>query len=316
MRTGREDPTLAATVTRRVPLRYADGADPALDRPAHVRAASGVVAYGRELAIVQDDALFLAFADPATGLCRGVPLPADDGVRLFDSGRGNKMRKPDLEAVLRLGELIVGLGSGSAPGRDRLLLARGDFTRWFDGGALYAALAAERAFAGSELNVEGAAVVGDAIRLFNRGNGRQVGEILPGDATCDLDAAEFLAWLDGGPVPEIRDVVRWDLGAIDGVRLTFTDGTAGPDGVAFLAACEASPNAVDDGAVVGAAVGRLPDGGWCRITEDGAPLLDKVEGIALDPADPGRAWVVVDRDDPDMPAALLELRLGGFWSAE
>ncbi len=310
---GREDPALTATVTRRVPLWYADGADPAFDRPPHVRAASGVVGYGRELAVVQDDALFLAFADPATGLCRGVPLPCEDGVRLFDAGRRNKMRKPDLEAVIRLDDLLVGFGSGSAAGRDRLILARGDFTRWFDGSELYAALAANQAFAGSELNVEGVAVVGDAIRLFNRGNGRQIGEIMPGDATCDVDLGAFLGWLDGGPVPAIRDIVRWDLGFMDGVRLTFTDATAtGEGGVLFLAAAEASPNAVDDGVVVGAAVGRLGDGGWCRITEDGAPLLDKVEGIALDPADPGRAWVVVDRDDPDLPAALLELRLGGF----
>ncbi len=37
--------------------------------------------------------------------------------------------------------------------------------------SLYAMLRAERRFSGSEMNMEGAALVGNVVRLFNRGNG-------------------------------------------------------------------------------------------------------------------------------------------------
>jgi hypothetical protein len=36
------DPALEARVLSRTPLRYAEGADPDLDRPAHVRAGSSL----------------------------------------------------------------------------------------------------------------------------------------------------------------------------------------------------------------------------------------------------------------------------------
>ncbi|HEY1098109.1 MAG TPA: hypothetical protein VGF99_04245, partial [Myxococcota bacterium] len=103
------------------------------------------------------------------------------------------------------------------------------------------------------------------------------------------------------------DVTGVDLGRIAGTRLTFTDATRHADGrVFFLAAAEASPNAIDDGVVVGTAVGRI-DGAALQVLplldERGAPLLDKVEGIAF--AADGRCFVVVDKDDPDVPADLL-----------
>ena len=47
----RPDPSLAARVVRSVPLLYAAGADPSLDRPAHVRAASGMARVGDRVAV-------------------------------------------------------------------------------------------------------------------------------------------------------------------------------------------------------------------------------------------------------------------------
>ena len=51
-----EDASAVARVVRRIALHYAGGADPALDRPAHVRAASGLCWIGPVLAVVSDDA--------------------------------------------------------------------------------------------------------------------------------------------------------------------------------------------------------------------------------------------------------------------
>ena len=47
--------------------------------------------------------------------------------------------------------------------------------------------------------------------------------------------------------------------------------------------------------------------------EAGNPLTDKAEGLAFDSDNPRRAWLVVDRDDPAVPAELLELRLHDGW---
>jgi hypothetical protein len=91
----RLEPSLGARVVKRTPLLYDRGADPALDRPAHVRAGSALVRLDTHtLAVVQDDASFLAVLDgvghaTATLHVRDMPLPAPDGVRLFDDGRGN-----------------------------------------------------------------------------------------------------------------------------------------------------------------------------------------------------------------------------------
>ena len=47
------DPMLSARAVRRVAMRYAGGADPATDRPAHVRAASGIAWVGAKVAVIQ-----------------------------------------------------------------------------------------------------------------------------------------------------------------------------------------------------------------------------------------------------------------------
>ena len=81
----RADPALRARIVRRLPMRYAAGADPAQDRPAHVRAGSALARVGGRLAVVQDDANFVALVDPETGLARPVALPRGAaGLRQFD----------------------------------------------------------------------------------------------------------------------------------------------------------------------------------------------------------------------------------------
>jgi hypothetical protein len=117
-------------------------------------------------------------------------------------------------------------------------------------------------------------------------------------------------------VPVTRPL-RYDLGEVEGVGLAVTDAVALPDGRLLLsAAAEDTPNTVDDGPVVAAAL-VLVDGATVL---DAAPLpapegrVLKVEGLALDGARNGqvRLLAVVDEDDPDQPSVHLELsvRLG------
>lgn len=332
-RVERGSPRLDAHVTKRTPLFYERGADEASDRPAHVRAGSALVRLGATtLAVIQDDACFVAILEGVGGdrplMVHDVTLPSLGGARQFDDTRGNKKLKLDLEACIALDSgNLVAFGSGSSPARERVVLIE-------DAGkpnaritvvharALYEALHADANFAGSELNVEGAAAAGDDVVFFQRGNGAARGDLLPVDATARIDRAALLAYLadpEHLPCPPLRDVVAWGLGAIEGTRLTFTDAASWHDRIAFLACAEASPDATRDGPVSGVAIGRLDDRSreatigtiW---NENGAPLVDKAEGLAFDATDQRRAFLVVDRDDPACPAALLELRLGEGWT--
>ncbi len=327
---GREDPSLRPRVVARRPLLYAHGGDPALDRTAHVRAASGLVwarLGGHErLVVAQDDASHLAVLDPFAEPPHVTALALDHvvhGRRVFETRLGNKLHKLDLEACTTLDvggiEHVLVVGSGSLPIRERLVLVgpHGE-CRITDASALYAALRAQPRFAGSELNIEGAVRLGERVLLLQRGNGAASGNLEPVDATCWLDAAALAAYLAGGAVPALEEITTYELGAIDGVRLTFTDATRAGARVVFLAGAEDSPDAIEDGDVAGVALGVLPeqvgaDARWGLLRQlDGSPYRGKAEGIAPHRrgVDDGRFWAVVDRDDPDHPAELLLIELG------
>ena len=135
-------------------------------------------------------------ADPATGLCRAVTLPpGEGGLRQFDDVRGNKRFKLDLEACAavpdgRGGETLVAFGSGSTPRRERVLLVAGvaegePRVELRDAAGFYARLREAAEFAGSELNVEGAAWRDERMVLLNRGNGAPSADRHAVDAVCE-----------------------------------------------------------------------------------------------------------------------------------
>lgn len=323
--------TLVARVTRCIPMTYAAGADPSADRPAHVRAASGLAWFGDRLAVVQDDANFIALVDPATGLADAVPLPPGaGGMRQFDDARGNKADKLDLEAVVCVHKgdapMLLALGSGSTHHRERVALLDPDGTvAVLQLPRFYSALRAAHDFAGSELNIEGAVDLEHSLRLFARGNGAVRGDLLPVNATCDIEwpaMREQLKHPADAPAPMPLHVVQYDLGDIAGVKLGFTDAALlsadGPHArrILYSAAAESSPDTVRDGEVMGSAIGVIEDdadGTRARWTEllgqDGERLTATVEGIAVTRGAPDEAWIVIDRDDHSRPSELCEVRL-------
>lgn len=322
------DPTLAARVVRRTPLRYRDGPHAGLDRPGHVRAGSGLAHVGGRLVVVQDDANFLAVVDPDSGEADAVPLPAgEDGRRQFDDTRGNKHHKLDLEAVFVApnahGEsLVVAIGSGSTDRRERIVVASwrdaaAPVVTVCDASALYSALRADADFAPGELNVEGAVYVDGVVRLFARGNGAaSAGR----SATCEVDWNALRTYLmDGGTVPSPTRATGYLLGELDGLALGFTDGAMAADGqtVLFAAAAEDSPDATRDGRVAGSVIGALGTGGsarWALLHDaTGGATIAKVEGIVAVPNSPGRLYAVVDQDDPEVPSELCTVELDGSW---
>jgi hypothetical protein len=320
-------------------MRYASGADPAIDRPSHVRAASGIAWVGSKLAVIQDDASFIALVDPVTGLADAVALPTGpEGRRLFDDGRGNKADKLDHEAIVIVADgtevLVVALGSGSMPRRESIALISGldtlePITHVAAAPRFYGALRASTSFAGSELNVEGAVYRDGRLRLFGRGNGAVRGDSRPVNATCEIEWAALRAHIaqpDRSPPPTPVDIVRYELGVIGDSRLAFTDATPGWPSVGrtppvfYSAAAEASPDATRDGDVAGSVIGVIEEhdgeytARWAELSnEDGGRLSLKAEGIALARSGAGRLLVVVDADAHDRASELLEVQLDGSW---
>ena len=319
------DPSMAATVTKRVPLFYTEGSNPVIDRPAHVRAGSGLTWFGDRIAVIQDDALFIALIDPVTHRVEALPLPAGrGGVWLFDEQRANKHDKFDLEACTGVpspqGEMLLVFGSGSTEQRESIaMIQHSGAVELYHAHRLYCQLRAEKAFSGSELNLEGAVFIDGWIRLFNRGNGGHRGSQLPVNATCDIRWQALESYLrrpDIDAVPAISRVTRYDLGQLHGQRLSFTDAAATDAGILYLAAAEDSTDAVTDGRVSGSAIGIIAASGKVRWTElrnpDGTLSQIKAEGLCTEPGSEGRLYLVIDMDDPTLPSELCEVAIAGI----
>lgn len=294
-------------------LFYSSGSDESQDRPAFLRATSGLSwnKYG-QLVVVQDDVNFVGIIDlDVTSEAfeviqvKSLSLPKINGKRQFDTLRGNKRLKMDFETILRVPSLdiLIAFGSGSPSrsgnvlDRDKVMILKDhtrhlqDFTdpaciRLFGVTRLYDLFRNTKDFSGSQLNIEGAVLIRyedtQFIRFFQRGNGKSIGGIQAISSTCDVSLDEFLSYILAddsleahfdsqnlhrqgikyseakGALPHISNIVQFDLGALEGVPLTFTDATLSANGqVAYLAGGEDSPNAFDDGVVTGSVLGIM-----------------------------------------------------------
>lgn len=278
---------LRAIVTSRQNLMYAAGADASIDRPAHVRAASNIVRWSNDrtksdlFAIMQDDANFVALFDRSTGKVSSITLPAGfKEKRQFQEE--TKKYKLDIEAAFVVNDeaqdssTLYCCGSGSSSKRENILTIQSNNKtppQIINASKLYERFRNEPAFSGSELNIEGLLLVVlksilidfflgviylpqlNVVRFINRGNGAAKGDLQPVNATCDIHWPDLKLFLHTtttttttAPVPKIFNVVQYDLGSIDGVKLTFTDATVANDGaICFVASAEGSPDAVSDG---------------------------------------------------------------------
>jgi uncharacterized protein DUF6929 len=283
-----EDPSLAALVVASHPLPAVTGGSALLDVD------------GRLLAI-HDDAFRVSWIDRASFAVTPLVL-LGDGTALA------KPDKPDFESAVRTSDGAVHvLGSGSTA--KRCIVARielGNSVTLRQRPALYRAI--QKALASAERpNIEGAIVVGERLRVFNRAAGRTP------NASVDLAVAAL-----HGREPRVLAAQPFELGTLASVRLGFTDVTALPDGRnVFLATAEDAPDAIADGPVTGSVVGVLEPTAsagarWTRLLgTDGLPSPYKVEGVVID-RDVRGGWLLTDSDDPRVPAMLLRVELRGF----
>jgi len=276
-----------------------------------IASASALLRVGGYLLVLSDDERQIAIIEDETDE-PGTLIKVMDGA----TPRGKDERndnKPDFECMayfepfdrFRHGA-ILGLGSGSAPDRNRATLLAlsqdgrpdSDF-EIVDLGPLYERLRTEIV----DLNIEGSAVVGDAFRLMQRGNGPE-----GRNARVDLDAGSVRAALAGGdplPADSVRTVEFYELGLLKGIPLCFSDASPLGDGrMMFIASAE-----TDDG-YVGSSLGLMNPNGSIEFNEPVDHVL-KLEGLVADVLEDGRVrlLMVSDADDPDHPSPLMETYL-------
>ncbi len=303
---------------------------------AHVCAASGLVMIGRRCFVVADDELHLASFDAvASGPIEFLQLLPG---LLPDNAAARKAAKPDFEVLLHLEpqhwptlegrRALLAMGSGSTPttrnlgvllmfkdagAADAPLVDLFDAGVVIDLGPIFALLRQQL----GGLNIEGAVVVGDRLKLLQR-ESQATGSC----TVVEFELAPFLRWLLEQaskvalrvpvpvPVPTPVKVQRVDLGSAQGVALAPTDATSLGDGLWLASAvAEDTQSSYDDGPCVGSAVVLLNAENavlrsWALA---GSP---KVEGIQAHFERGG--WVltmVTDADDPGVASELLTLNL-------
>ncbi len=283
----------------------------AAGRPGYLSAASGLVRLGAHLYVVADDEHHLGVF-PVAAHTPGVLLRLFAG-DLPTQPRARKKAKPDLEALVQLPAFaryphgaLFALGSGSKAQRRTGVLLKldsqfeiEDAPRLIDLAPLQAALADEFA----DLNIEGAVIIDDSLRLLQRGNkGHRV------NAVIDIELSAVLAALTRGDTLNampLRCVQRYDLGECNGVPFGFTDAAPLAGGeMIFTAVAENTADSYLDGECVGAALGVLGrEGQLIRI--EALASAPKLEGIAAWSTPQGAQFLAVtDVDDETVPAQL------------
>ena len=293
-------------------------APPQPGRPAHLSAASGLVRVASMLYVVVDDELQLGV----------FPMQSDNPghlIRMIDgelpaSSAERKQLKPDFEALTRLDPFdryahgaLLALGSGGRKHRRRIVLLALDehgaiagSPRVIDAASMFERLSSEV----DDLNIEGAVVSGDRLMLIHRGNRSH-----PDNAVIGVSLGAVLKSIardDSLASCPILSVLRYDLGTVQGIPLSFTDGAALPDSeLVFSAVAEDTSDNYSDGPCVAAAIGVIGTDGKVQML-DYIDRACKVEGIHAEYGGAGvRLWLVTDADDANIPAKLLTGELIG-----
>jgi hypothetical protein len=291
-------------------LRDLDLSKPPEDgKPPFIASASGIARRGNFAYVVGDDLLQLGvfeLAGSGPGVARRV-FAGD----LPDAPAERNDKKPDLEGLTTLPPVegepnggLLGLGSGSNRDRDRgffwSLAADGSLSgepRTIELQPVYDAMREEL---GGDINIEGAAVVGDRLWLFHRANKGKapntVAEFELGDLSRTL-REDLVVEPD-----ELAAVRAYELGGLDGVRLCFSDATTLTN---ELVCFSASAEGEEDGDIHGSVVGTISADGSVRRLRTIDPRW-KVEGVHAT-IDTGVVdfLFVCDQDDPGTASPLL-----------
>lgn len=276
-----------------------------------VHAASGLIKLKSTFYLIADDQLSLtSFTLNSTDSIQFSKLLPG---KLPDDHAERKKLKPDWESLVCLqskngNDQVLILPSGSKPKRTVGILAniqddKLQSAKKIDFSVLYAKL--EENF--SDLNIEGAAVAGSVLKIFQRGNGKS-----RRNAIINLDLNGLIADIESFGVISANNILKtndYDLGLIDSVPLTFTDACFCNDQMFFTAVAEASNSTYEDGKYAGAVLGCIDNSG--KIIFQKKLLCDyKPEGLWVEFISGRYAiYVVTDADNSDIMSSFY---LGEF----
>ncbi len=255
-----------------------------------VSAASGLVLVDGRFHVVADDELSL-FSFSKSGPRKFEKQKLFPGTLPREKLK-RKALKPDLESLIYVSSLkeIICVPSGSKENRVwGAGVSNQGAVRKLDFSQLYRKLRMKF----RELNIEGAVLVGERVRLFQRGNGK-----------CAENATIDVEWKSGKMFSEefsLRKIREYDLGHVKGVPYTFTDAGVSGRSIWFLAVAEDTENPVLDGEILGSFLGRMNFDGKILSTHP-LNVKSKPEGLCISGS---YFYLVTDDDDRSVPARLF-----------
>ncbi len=252
-----------------------------------------LISAGSGLALHKDH--FYIMADDETGILslkvdfssKGKIHPVFPG-ELPQGHHARKKLKPDIESIVVNGNDLLLIPSGSKVNRSLgAVVSTLDFScREMSLKRVYHFL--EQEF--PELNIEGAVILKEQIRLFQRGNGK-----LLQNAIIDLNLPSFLK-------DEVNDVSfrKIQLGELNETPLSFTDATLFDNTIYFLAAAERTKSTYEDGEFAGAILGQMSLDGEIKKFFP-LDISSKPEGLCIQ----GREFFIVTDDDDRKKASRI-----------
>lgn len=216
--------------------------------------ASGVAFQKDKIYIIGDNAPYLFELDQQGNLLSKFQIHS---LQDYQNNEIAKHLKPDFEALELIDyqdkkELII-FGSGSkSPERDiftRIFIEKNLQLKTYDLTDFYSVLKELNFMKGYELNIEAAAMNADCLLLFNRGR----------NLIFKLNYSDFLQYLNTErKFPEI-EVIEVRLPEINQIISGFSGATIipGTQALLFTTTVENTPNAYDDGEVLGSFLGMV-----------------------------------------------------------
>jgi len=250
----------------------------------NIPGASGIGINEQHIMIIGDNSPYLYLLNHAAQPSDLIKIFATEK---FEDGVIIKSLKPDFEAM----ELIRGdiyeevliFGSGSrSPQRDifvHVTLAPQPHVRTYDLVTFYNQLRNMDIMSGHELNIEAVTYYDHKLLLFNRGK----------NLVFSFDYEAFLGFVKGESPYQPPKVTEFDLPEIKGLVSGFSGATIIPETstILFTTSVEDTPNAYDDGEVLGSFIGMVDLSGpdlpirYFLIEDDILPYPVKIESVAI-----------------------------------
>lgn len=275
-----------------------------------VPSASGIAKFKDGFYVIGDDSPYLFKIDKHFDLISKNLIYSSDNLQ---GSTIPKMDKPDFEAMELISETeILVFGSGSkSPERDVCVVVDIEKEikyKEYDISLFYEYIRRMKVMDGYELDIEGLAMYGELLYLFNRGR----------NIIFRFPYNDFISYCKAGvdfPIPEVS---IYSLPKINDLQAGFSGAsTYGQKPyLIFTASVEDAPNAYDDGPVLGSFIGliEINNGNLSdeiiikKIPNPGFPL--KVESVIVDKIlSETESELILVTDNDGEPSEILRLRM-------